>query len=189
MVLNTIIVFLVSLLIGTLGIYIGVSLATKEAIGFGGAALTALLGALAWGIVSFFLGWLPLVGALLALLAWIGVRQVTALQHDNTCEARPSMYNKTRSCPRRNLLSHHHHSSLHFSHSRSSTIVTRSQYPGDTAFPFRKHIQHFSNSRRTPRSISVPATKSIQWPSSRPLPFWALLPLRPTPMAASPAFP
>jgi cellulose synthase/poly-beta-1,6-N-acetylglucosamine synthase-like glycosyltransferase len=73
MVLNTIIVFLVSLLIGTLGIYIGVSLATKEAIGFGGAALTALLGALAWGIVSFFLGWLPLVGALLALLAWIGV--------------------------------------------------------------------------------------------------------------------
>jgi hypothetical protein len=73
MVLNTIIVFLVSLLVGTLGIYIGVSLATKEAIGFGGAAITALLGALAWGIVSFFFGWLPLVGALLALVAWIGV--------------------------------------------------------------------------------------------------------------------
>lgn len=73
MVLNTIIVFLVSLVVGTLGIYIGVSLATKEAIGFGGAAITALLGALAWGIVSFFFGWLPLVGALLALLAWIGV--------------------------------------------------------------------------------------------------------------------
>ncbi|MEM4780460.1 MAG: hypothetical protein QXG03_02695 [Halalkalicoccus sp.] len=73
MVLDTIIVFLVSLLVGTLGIYVGVSLATNEAIGFGGAAITALLGALAWGLVSFFLGWLPLVGALLALVAWIGV--------------------------------------------------------------------------------------------------------------------
>lgn len=73
MVLDTILVFLVSLLVGTLGIYIGVSLATNEAIGFGGAAVTALLGSLAWGIVSFFFGWLPFVGALLALFAWIGV--------------------------------------------------------------------------------------------------------------------
>ncbi|WP_122090140.1 hypothetical protein [Halalkalicoccus subterraneus] len=73
MVLDTIIVFLVSLIVGTLGIYVGVSLATNEAIGFGGAALTALLGALAWGLVSFFVGWLPLVGALLALVAWVGV--------------------------------------------------------------------------------------------------------------------
>lgn len=73
MVLDSVIVFIVSLLVGSLGIYVGVSLATNEAIGFGGAALTALLGAIAWGVVSFFLGWLPLVGALLALLAWIGV--------------------------------------------------------------------------------------------------------------------
>lgn len=73
MVLDTIIVFLVSLLVGALGIYVGVSLATNEAIGFGGAILTALFGAVAWGLVSFFLGWLPLVGALLALIAWIGV--------------------------------------------------------------------------------------------------------------------
>ncbi|MCL7417207.1 MAG: hypothetical protein M8354_05140 [Halalkalicoccus sp.] len=73
MLLDTVIVFLISLLVGSLGIYVGVSLATNEAIGFGGAALTALLGALVWGVVSFFLGWLPLVGALLALLAWIGV--------------------------------------------------------------------------------------------------------------------
>lgn len=72
MVLDTIIVFVVSLLVGSLGIYVGVSLATNEAIGFGGAALTALLGALAWGVVSFFVGWLPLVGALLTLVAWIG---------------------------------------------------------------------------------------------------------------------
>lgn len=73
MVLDTIIVFVVSLLVGSLGIYVGVSLATNEAIGFGGAAVTALLGALAWGIVSFFVGWIPLIGALLTLLAWIGV--------------------------------------------------------------------------------------------------------------------
>ncbi|ADJ14960.1 hypothetical protein [Halalkalicoccus jeotgali] len=73
MVLDTVIVFLISLLVGSLGIYVGVSLATNEAIGFGGATLTALAGALAWGLVSFFLGWLPLVGALLALLAWVGV--------------------------------------------------------------------------------------------------------------------
>lgn len=73
MVLDTLIVFVVSLLVGSLGIYVGVSLATEEAIGFGGAALTALLGSLVWGIVSFFVGWIPLVGALLTLLAWIGV--------------------------------------------------------------------------------------------------------------------
>ncbi|MDL5361016.1 hypothetical protein [Halalkalicoccus sp. NIPERK01] len=76
MVLDTVIVFLISLLVGSLGIYVGVSLATNEAIGFGGAALTALLGALAWGIVSLVLGGIPLVGALLALLAWIGVINV-----------------------------------------------------------------------------------------------------------------
>lgn len=76
MVLDTIIVFLVSLLIGGLGIYVGVSLATNEAIGFGSAILTALFGAIAWGAVSFFVGWLPLVGALLALIAWIGVINV-----------------------------------------------------------------------------------------------------------------
>ncbi|MFC6904426.1 hypothetical protein [Halalkalicoccus tibetensis] len=76
MVLDTAIVFVVSLLVGTLGIYVGVSLATNEAIGFGGAAITALIGAVAWGVVSFFLGGIPLVGPLLALAAWIGVINV-----------------------------------------------------------------------------------------------------------------
>lgn len=86
MVFNTIIVFLVSLLIGTIGIYVGVSLATNEAIGFAGAAITALFGSLAWGLVSFFLGWLPLVGALLALVAWVGVIN---LRHSGGGERRP----------------------------------------------------------------------------------------------------
>lgn len=76
MVLDTAVVFVVSLLVGTLGIYVGVSLATNEAIGFGGAAITALIGAATWGAVSFVVGGLPLVGPLLALIAWVGIINV-----------------------------------------------------------------------------------------------------------------
>jgi hypothetical protein len=130
-----------------------------------------------------------LAWAIQSILYIYTARQVTALQHDNTFEPSSRLYNKTRSCPRRNLLSHHH-PSLHFSHSRSSTIVTRSQYPGDTAFSIpQTHPVTFQPHAELPVQFSVPATKPIQWLSSRPPPFWALLPPRPTPTAASPASP
>ena len=70
---GSIIVLLVNLLIGTIAIYAGARLVIDADTGMGRAAVTALLGALAWALVSFFVGWIPLLGPLLTLLAWIGV--------------------------------------------------------------------------------------------------------------------
>ncbi|WP_256684181.1 hypothetical protein [Halococcus qingdaonensis] len=72
-ILDSLVIFLVSLLLGTVGIYAGVRLVADRDVGYGNAALTALLGAVAWGIVSFFVGFIPVLGALLALVVWIGV--------------------------------------------------------------------------------------------------------------------
>jgi len=70
---GSIIVLVVNLLIGTIAIYAGARLVIDADTGMGRAAVTALLGALAWALVSFFVGWIPLLGPLLTLLAWIGV--------------------------------------------------------------------------------------------------------------------
>jgi len=70
---GSIIVLIVNLLIGTAAIYAGARLIIDADTGVGRAAVTALLGALAWALVSFFVGWIPLLGPLLTLLAWIGV--------------------------------------------------------------------------------------------------------------------
>ncbi|MFO7832736.1 MAG: hypothetical protein R6V31_01445 [Halohasta sp.] len=70
---GSIIVLLVNLLIGTIAIYAGARLVIDADTGVGRAAVTALLGALAWALVSFFVGWIPLLGPLLTLLAWIGI--------------------------------------------------------------------------------------------------------------------
>lgn len=72
MVLASAVVFLVSLLIGALGIYIG----ARVIVGAGDydhAIVTALIGAIVWAVVGFFVGWIPLLGPLLALLAYIAV--------------------------------------------------------------------------------------------------------------------
>lgn len=70
---GSIIVLIVSLLIGTVAIYAGARLLIDADTGIGRAAVAALLGALAWALVSFFVGWIPLLGPLLTLVAWIGV--------------------------------------------------------------------------------------------------------------------
>lgn len=72
-ILDSLVIFLVSLLLGTVGIYAGVRLVADRDVGYGNAAFTALLGAVAWGFVSFFVGFIPVLGALLALVVWIGV--------------------------------------------------------------------------------------------------------------------
>ncbi|QRV13438.1 hypothetical protein JMJ58_10685 [Haloterrigena salifodinae] len=66
------IVFVVSLLIGALGIYVGARIIVG-ADDYDHAIVTALIGAIVWGLVGFFVGWIPLLGPLLALLAYIGV--------------------------------------------------------------------------------------------------------------------
>ena len=73
---DAILVGVVSLLVGTLAIYAGARLVIDRSAGLGRAVAVALVGALAWALVSFFLGWLPVVGPLLALVVWVGVINV-----------------------------------------------------------------------------------------------------------------
>lgn len=72
MVLASIVVFVVSLLLGALGIYVG-SRVIVGADDYAHAIVTALIGAIVWAVVGFFVGWIPLLGPLLALLAYIAV--------------------------------------------------------------------------------------------------------------------
>lgn len=69
---DSLIVFVVSLLIGALGIYVGarVVVDTED---YAYALITALIGAIVWGLVGFFLGWIPLLGPLLVFLAYLAV--------------------------------------------------------------------------------------------------------------------
>ncbi|MCU4924879.1 hypothetical protein OB905_02625 [Halobacteria archaeon AArc-dxtr1] len=69
---ESLIVFVVSLLIGALGIYLGarVIVDTED---YTYAIVTALLGAVVWAVVGFFFGWIPLLGPLLVLVAYLAV--------------------------------------------------------------------------------------------------------------------
>jgi hypothetical protein len=66
------VVFAVSLLIGALGIYLGARIVTgREEYTY--AVVTALLGAVIWAVVGFLFGWIPFLGPLLVLLAYVAV--------------------------------------------------------------------------------------------------------------------
>lgn len=71
-ILDTLIVFIVSLLIGAVGIYLGARIVTGTD-DYSYALITALIGAVIWALVSFFLGWIPLLGPLAVLIAYVGV--------------------------------------------------------------------------------------------------------------------
>ncbi|WP_336003440.1 hypothetical protein [Halorientalis halophila] len=71
-VIDTLIVFAVSLLIGALGIYVGARVITNTE-DFTYALITALIGAAVWVLVAFLIGWIPLLGPLVALIAYIAV--------------------------------------------------------------------------------------------------------------------
>jgi hypothetical protein len=68
--LDSLVVFLASLLIGGLGIHVG-SIVVTGARGYGHAVVTAGLGALVWAVVGFFLGGVPLLGPALTFLAYL----------------------------------------------------------------------------------------------------------------------
>lgn len=72
MVLDSIVVFVVSLLIGALGIYVGARV-IADVSDYTYALVTALIATIVWTIVAFFFGWIPFLGPLLALLAYIAV--------------------------------------------------------------------------------------------------------------------
>lgn len=71
-VVGSLISFVVSLLIGALGIYIGAKVITDYE-DYTYAIVTALVGAIIWVVVAFFFGWIPFLGPLLALLAYVAV--------------------------------------------------------------------------------------------------------------------
>ena len=69
---DSLLVFVVSLLVGATGIYAGARVATSVD-SFGRAGVTALVGSIGWAVVGFLFGWIPLLGPVLALLAYVGV--------------------------------------------------------------------------------------------------------------------
>jgi uncharacterized membrane protein len=65
-------VFVVGLPVDALGIYVGARpIADREDCRY--AIVTALLGAVIWAVVGFLVGWTPLLGPLLVLVAYAAV--------------------------------------------------------------------------------------------------------------------
>jgi hypothetical protein len=72
---TSIVIFIVSLIVGAAGIYAGVRLVADDSIGFGSAVVTALLGVIVYAVLGFF-NFIPVIGPLLLLVLWIGVINV-----------------------------------------------------------------------------------------------------------------
>lgn len=70
--IDTVIVFVISLLIGAAAIYVGARVIVGES-DFTYAVVSALIASIVWSVVAFFVGWIPLLGPLLALVAYVGV--------------------------------------------------------------------------------------------------------------------
>lgn len=66
--IGSLVAFLVALLVGGLAIYVGASVVV-ESKDYSHAIVTALFGAIAWALTA----WIPIVGPLIALVAWIWV--------------------------------------------------------------------------------------------------------------------
>lgn len=71
-VLGSVVTFVISLLIGGLGIYVGAQALTGKG-DFERAVWTALLGALGWAVVSLVVGWIPVLGGLFATVLGFAV--------------------------------------------------------------------------------------------------------------------
>lgn len=72
-VVSAVFIFLVSLLVGTVAIALGARLLVDRDTGYRRAVLTALVGAVVYTIVGYFFAWVPLLGPLLMLVAWVWV--------------------------------------------------------------------------------------------------------------------
>ena len=71
-VIDSIIVFVVNLLIGALGIYVGARV-IADYDDYTYAIVTALVGALVWTIVGSTIGQIPFLGAVLTALAYLAI--------------------------------------------------------------------------------------------------------------------
>jgi hypothetical protein len=70
--ISAVIGFVVALLVGAFGIYVGGRVIT-DTDSYVYAIITALIGSAIWFVVSFFVGFIPLIGPLLALVAYLWV--------------------------------------------------------------------------------------------------------------------
>ncbi|WP_306059043.1 hypothetical protein [Natronococcus wangiae] len=70
--IENIIVFIVSLLIGAFGIFLGAKVVVDTE-DYTYALITALIGAIVWAVVGLLLGWIPLLGPLLVFVAYLAV--------------------------------------------------------------------------------------------------------------------
>lgn len=68
--LDSLVVFLVSLLIGALGIHVG-AMVVAGVSDYTYAFWTALLGAIVWVLVGLLFGWIPFLGPVIVLLAYL----------------------------------------------------------------------------------------------------------------------
>jgi hypothetical protein len=69
---DSVVVFVVTLLIGALGIYVGAR-AITDVDDYTYAIVSALIASIVWVIVALLLGWIPFLGPLLALIAYLAV--------------------------------------------------------------------------------------------------------------------
>lgn len=70
--INSLVVFVVSLLIGALGLHIGAALVVGVT-DYAYAVVTALIGAIVWSIAGLFFGWIPFLGPVIVLLAYLAI--------------------------------------------------------------------------------------------------------------------
>lgn len=70
---SAVLIWIIGLIVGAIGINVGARLMIDRATGFRRAIITAAIGAFVWAILSFFVGWIPLIGPLLMLIVWIGI--------------------------------------------------------------------------------------------------------------------
>ncbi|MFU8867666.1 hypothetical protein [Natronococcus sp.] len=70
--IDSLVVFVVSLLIGAFGIFVGAKFVVDTE-DYTYALITALIGAIVWAVVGFFFGWIPLLGPLLVFVAYLAV--------------------------------------------------------------------------------------------------------------------
>ena len=70
--ITAIAIFVVSLIIGSIGIYVGVDLLADSDVTFRSAIITALLGVIIYTVLGF-LNFFPIIGPLLLLILWVGI--------------------------------------------------------------------------------------------------------------------
>jgi len=72
---SSLLTFVVGVLVGGLGIYVGAALIAGGG-SYEKAVTTAIVGALVWALVGTFFGWVPLLGPALTLVAYLAVLNV-----------------------------------------------------------------------------------------------------------------